>query len=203
MAGVKSTDSALLDLYFQDISDSSPLPADAETEPARRIRVGDDSARNTLLRANLRFVVRVASEFQGCGMDLEDLISVGNVGVSNFIVEQMEEAGAVSSAPICVNQIKYHPRNQQPEILGWCRSNEVVVTAYSPLGKGDFPRVVEVIAAEIARTPAQVALRCLIEEGMAVIPKASSRVHLQENADVFGWGLPEGAAERIRNMDAS
>ena len=53
MAGVKTTDSALLDLYFQDISDSSPLPADAETELARRIRVGDDSARNTLLQANL------------------------------------------------------------------------------------------------------------------------------------------------------
>ncbi len=81
MAGVKNTDSALLDLYFQDISDSSPLPADTETELAKRIRVGDGSARNTLVQANLRFVVRVASEFQGCGMDLEDLISAGNVGL--------------------------------------------------------------------------------------------------------------------------
>ncbi len=70
-------DSALLDLYFHDIADSRPLPAHAETALARRIRVGDDAARNTLVQANLRFVVRVASEFQGCGMDLEDLISAG------------------------------------------------------------------------------------------------------------------------------
>ena len=81
MAGVRSVESALLDLYFQDIADSCPLPASAETELARRIRVGDGAARNTLVQANLRFVVRVASEFQGCGMDLEDLISAGNVGL--------------------------------------------------------------------------------------------------------------------------
>ena len=50
MAGVRSMESALLDLYFHDIAGSSPLPAAAETELGRRIRVGDGSARTRLFR---------------------------------------------------------------------------------------------------------------------------------------------------------
>lgn len=81
MAGVRSRNSALLDLYFQDIADSTPLSSAAECALARRIKSGDEEARNELVQANLRFVVRVAGEFQGCGMALEDLISAGNVGL--------------------------------------------------------------------------------------------------------------------------
>ena len=81
MAGVRNTDSEVLDLYFQDISDSTPLEQEMEGNLGRRIQEGDGEARNKLVNANLRFVVRVASEFQGCGMDLEDLISAGNVGL--------------------------------------------------------------------------------------------------------------------------
>ncbi|MEE2754362.1 MAG: sigma-70 family RNA polymerase sigma factor, partial [Candidatus Latescibacterota bacterium] len=78
---VRSQDSGLLDQYFLDISDSIPLDSASECRLARRIQAGDEHARNELVNANLRFVVRLASEFQGCGMDLEDLISEGNVGL--------------------------------------------------------------------------------------------------------------------------
>lgn len=78
---VRSLDSGLLDQYFLDISDSTPLDSKSECRLARRIQAGDEDARNELVNANLRFVVRLASEFQGCGMDLEDLISAGNVGL--------------------------------------------------------------------------------------------------------------------------
>ncbi|MBE82601.1 MAG: RNA polymerase subunit sigma [Gemmatimonadetes bacterium] len=78
---VRSTDSGLLDQYFQDISDSKPLDSTSECELARRIQLGDRDARNELVSANLRFVVRLATDLQGCGMDLEDLISAGNVGL--------------------------------------------------------------------------------------------------------------------------
>ncbi len=78
---VKSADSVLLDQYFLDISDSTPLDSKSECDLARRIQQGDREARNELVGANLRFVVRLASEFQGCGMGLEDLISAGNVGL--------------------------------------------------------------------------------------------------------------------------
>ena len=78
---IRSLDSGLLDQYFLEISDSIPLDSASECRLARRIQVGDEHARNELVTANLRFVVRLASEFQGCGLDLEDLISAGNVGL--------------------------------------------------------------------------------------------------------------------------
>lgn len=94
MAGVRSRDSMLLDLYFNDIADSTPLTAEEEYDLARRIRSGDEEARDALVTANLRFVVRVAGDFQGCGMALEDLISAGNLGLITA-AERFDESHGV------------------------------------------------------------------------------------------------------------
>lgn len=67
--------------YLEDIADSTPLDAGAEAELARRIRRGDEAARNALVEANLRFVVAVAKEYQRRGLNLSELISAGNVGL--------------------------------------------------------------------------------------------------------------------------
>jgi RNA polymerase primary sigma factor len=81
MATSSVWDSEVLDIYFQDILDSKPLSAEKEAELAREIRVGNERVRNDLVAANLRFVVRVATEYQNCGLPLEDLISAGNMGL--------------------------------------------------------------------------------------------------------------------------
>jgi RNA polymerase primary sigma factor len=94
MATVRNQDRTLLDLYFTDIAGSTPLSAAEECKLAQRIRRGDADARNTLVMANLRFVVRVASEFQGCGMALEDLISAGNLGLITA-AERFDESHGV------------------------------------------------------------------------------------------------------------
>ena len=81
------TSSSLTDMedclgsYLSDIARSCPLSTEDETALARRIRKGDDNARNQLVEANLRFVVRVAKEYQNRGVALADLISAGNVGL--------------------------------------------------------------------------------------------------------------------------
>lgn len=123
-----------------------------------------------------------------------------SIGVSNFSIAQLEEAVSKSSAPICVNQVRYHPGDQKRDTLAWCQENGIAVTAYSPLAKGRFDSVVKTIASDIGRSPAQVALRWLIEEGLIVIPKASSRSHLEENFDLFGWSLDNEASDRIRSL---
>ncbi len=122
-----------------------------------------------------------------------------SIGVSNFTVDHMEEAQGVSGAPICVNQIKYHPGEEKRDVLRWCRDHKVVVTAYSPLGKGRVlkaPALVEA-AERHGKTPAQVALRWLVQQGMVVIPKASSKAHLQENMDLFDWALSADEMARM------
>ena len=81
MAGTRNQDTVLLDLYFQDVSYSEPLRAEEEVTLARRIRCGDQEARNKLVSANLRFVIKIACEYHASGVALEDLISAGNMGL--------------------------------------------------------------------------------------------------------------------------
>ena len=81
MAGIVIQDSESLDLYLKDIATSEPLSAKREIELAQRIRKGDQRARDTLVAANLRFVVSVARDYQNHGVPLADLISAGNVGL--------------------------------------------------------------------------------------------------------------------------
>ena len=72
---------SVLASYLDDISNSMPLAAAEEAELAVLIRAGDESARNKLVEANLRFVVSVAKEYQNRGLSLVELISSGNVGL--------------------------------------------------------------------------------------------------------------------------
>jgi RNA polymerase primary sigma factor len=71
----------LLAAYLEEIAGSTPLSSREEAALARRIRQGDAEARNLLVEANLRFVVRVAKEYQNRGLSLAELISAGNVGL--------------------------------------------------------------------------------------------------------------------------
>ena len=71
----------LLATYLTQIANSTPLSSREEAALAGRIRQGDEAARNTLVEANLRFVVRVAKEYQNRGLGLVELISAGNVGL--------------------------------------------------------------------------------------------------------------------------
>lgn len=75
------TKSPNLDRYFEDISGSSGLDSKKEFDLFKKIRVGDQKATDELVSANLRFVVSVARNYQNQGVDLEDLINEGNLGL--------------------------------------------------------------------------------------------------------------------------
>ncbi|TNE76284.1 MAG: sigma-70 family RNA polymerase sigma factor [Bacteroidetes bacterium] len=78
---VTNRETASLDKYLQEIGRVELLTADDEVELARRIREGDRSALERLTKANLRFVVSVAKQYQNQGMSLPDLINEGNLGL--------------------------------------------------------------------------------------------------------------------------
>lgn len=78
---ITSRESLSLDKYLNDIGKIPMLSADEEAELARRIRMGDEAALEKLTRANLRFVVSVAKQYQNQGLSLSDLINEGNVGL--------------------------------------------------------------------------------------------------------------------------
>jgi len=74
------TDS-LVDRYFHEIEDSVGLSSEAEVEMARLIKEGNEEALSKLVKANLRFVVSVAKQYQNLGLPLSDLINEGNLGL--------------------------------------------------------------------------------------------------------------------------
>ncbi|APQ19037.1 sigma-70 family RNA polymerase sigma factor [Maribacter hydrothermalis] len=78
---ITNRDTKSLEKYFQEISKIDLITADEEVELARRIREGDQIALNTLVNANLRFVVSTAKQYQGSGLRLSDLINEGNIGL--------------------------------------------------------------------------------------------------------------------------
>jgi RNA polymerase primary sigma factor len=78
---VTNRETASLDKYLQEIGKMELLTADEEVTLAQRIREGDQSALERLTKANLRFVVSVAKQYQNQGMSLPDLINEGNVGL--------------------------------------------------------------------------------------------------------------------------
>jgi RNA polymerase primary sigma factor len=78
---ITNRETASLDKYLQDIGKEELITADQEVELARRIRSGDQNALDKLCRANLRFVVSVAKQYQNQGLSLPDLINEGNLGL--------------------------------------------------------------------------------------------------------------------------
>jgi RNA polymerase primary sigma factor len=78
---ITNRETASLDKYLQDIGREELITAEEEVELARRIRTGDDKALDKLVKANLRFVVSVAKQYQNQGLSLPDLINEGNLGL--------------------------------------------------------------------------------------------------------------------------
>ncbi len=78
---ITNRESQSLDKYLQEISREGMVTAEEEAILARRIREGDQEALNKLTRANLRFVVSVAKQYQNQGLSLPDLFNEGNVGL--------------------------------------------------------------------------------------------------------------------------
>lgn len=78
---ITNRESASLDKYLQEIGHEELLTTDEEMELAQRIRKGDKRALERLTKANLRFVVSVAKQYQNQGLSLPDLINEGNVGL--------------------------------------------------------------------------------------------------------------------------
>jgi RNA polymerase primary sigma factor len=78
---ITNRDRDSVNLYLKDISHVKMLSADEEKEVARKAKEGDKKARDRLIAANTRFVVSVAKQYQGQGLDLEDLIAEGNAGL--------------------------------------------------------------------------------------------------------------------------
>lgn len=78
---ITNRDSESFSQYLKDVSVKPLITSEQEVELTRLIKSGDKRAKDKLIEANLRFVISIAKQFQGRGLDLEDLVSEGNIGL--------------------------------------------------------------------------------------------------------------------------
>lgn len=127
-----------------------------------------------------------------------------NIGVSNFPLDLLKKANDEIMAPIFCDQVEFHPFIDQLNLLDYAIENDILVTAYSPLAQGKVAehKVMREIAEKYDKSPAQIALRWLIEqENVVAIPKASSEKHLKENFAIFDFFLEDEDFDRIDQLE--
>ncbi len=115
-----------------------------------------------------------------------------HIGVSNFTRGHMKQAVEEHGAAIICNQVEYHPYLSQKTVLGYLREKGLMLTAYTPIAKGDVMRdpILVDIAAKYGKTPAQVTLRWLVgQEGVSAIPATTKEAHCQANFEIFDFEL--------------
>jgi len=144
---------------------------------------------------------------------LEKLLADGKVraiGVSNFMVDHLEQLLAEAAVVPAVNQIEVHPYFQQKEVQAFGAQHGILTQAWSPIGgitsyRGDDakstfndPTILEIAGAH-DKTAAQVMLRWHIQNGVQAIPKSVKPARIAENFDVFDFEL---TAEEVSRIDA-
>jgi len=118
---------------------------------------------------------------------------IRSIGVSNFGVQHLKWLKQAGFVP-AVNQIELHPWWPNEDIVDYCRTNNIAIMGYSPLGKGHFlhdPYLIK-LGQRYRKTPAQILIRWSIQNGFITIPKTTSGIErLKENMDVFNFVLTD------------
>jgi diketogulonate reductase-like aldo/keto reductase len=142
------------------------------------------------------------AETLGAMAKLKQAGFVKQIGVSNFTVALLDEANRVSPEPLVCNQIECHPYLDQHKVIAACRRHGMAVVAYSPIARGSAKgdQVLERIGKAHGKSAAQVSLRFLVQQNIAVIPRSSKVERLEENLGLFDFELSELEMAEIRKL---
>ncbi|XP_039339458.1 uncharacterized oxidoreductase ZK1290.5-like isoform X2 [Mauremys reevesii] len=119
---------------------------------------------------------------------MEDLYEKGlcrSIGVSNFLINHLEQLKEDCKITPHVNQVEYHPFQRPQELVDYCRSRNIVFEGYCPLAKGEaltHPNIIQ-LAKKYGKTPAQICIRWSIQNGIVTIPKSTKIERIRENCE--------------------
>merc|ERR1712048_281260 len=152
---------------------------------------------------------------------LEEIYEKGdklkNIGVSNFNEFQLNRILDNCKIVPQINQIEIHGYFPQNNLVNFCKSKNIQLTAYSPLsspGRPAFlkddshpvliqePKVLE-IAKSHDKSAAQILLRWIVQRGIVVIPKSVTKSRIEENFDIFGFSLSQDEMDAISGLKTS
>ena len=127
---------------------------------------------------------------------------VRSIGVSNFNITQLESLLKKAKIVPAINQIESHPQKNQRQLIDYCNSKGIHVTAYSPLGAGTLlsDSTIVSIGKRYKKSAAQVMIRWQIQRGVVAIPKSTKKERIRENIDVFDFTLTDEELKTLENM---
>ena len=122
-----------------------------------------------------------------------------HIGVANFNIALLDQAIRLCPEPLVALQAEYHPYLDQSKLLAAARARGLVYVAYCPLGRGRLfsDKVLAEIAQARGRTIAQIALRWLMQQNVAAIPRSSNPQRIADNFKVFDFTLSDDEMARI------
>jgi 2,5-diketo-D-gluconate reductase B len=128
-----------------------------------------------------------------------------HVGVANFTVALIEEAVKLSTEPLVTNQIEVHPFIDRSEVIAASCRHGIAITAYCPVARGAAPgdAVLARIGAAHGKSPAQISLRYLVQQGIIPIPRSADPKHLAENLAVFDFSLSDAEMAELKALAAT
>jgi len=122
-----------------------------------------------------------------------------HIGVANFNIALLDQAIKLCPEPLVALQAEYHPYLDQSKLIAAVRQRGLVFVAYCPLGRGRL--FSDPVLADIAKTRgksiAQIALRWLMQQNVAAIPRSSNPARIADNFKVFDFTLSDDEMKRI------
>jgi len=149
---------------------------------------------------------------------MEALVEKGlckHIGVSNFSVAKLEALIKTANLRPEMNQIELHPYLQQPKMVDYCKSQNIHLTAYAPLGSADRPArlklagepilledpVIRKIADRHDATPAQILISWAVHRQTVVIPKSANPQRIKQNLEAIDVTLSVSEIQEIAALD--
>lgn len=136
---------------------------------------------------------------------MEELYEIGLVkaiGVCNFKKNQLVELMKSIKIKPMINQIEFHPGFMQEETLKYCKEQDILVEAWSPLGSGKLIKKepLKEIANKYNKDVAQVCIKWCLQNGVLPIPKTSDIERMKSNLNVFDFEISNEDMEYLNNL---
>lgn len=125
------------------------------------------------------------------------------IGVSNFNAAQIAEAVKLSGGKVVNDQVEYHAYLNQNKVLDAVRQNNMFLTAYSPVARGEVIKdaTLKEIGLKYGKNAGQVALRWLVQQdNVAAIPKSATPENIKNNLNIFDFELTADEMKKIHAL---
>ncbi|MEC4115611.1 MULTISPECIES: aldo/keto reductase [Myroides] len=136
---------------------------------------------------------------------LEKLYADGKVraiGVSNFYVSHLSALLETAKVKPMVNQIEFHPGMTQNEVVDFCVKNDILIEAWSPLGRGNVldNEVLVALAAKYKVSVPQLCIRWIVQKGHLPLPKSVTPERIKANLDIYDFEISQEDIAAIDNL---